>query len=206
MSSENQTAEQKIKEAATKVFLTKGFDGATTREIAQEAGMNLALVNYYFRSKEKLFSEIFEEMIHLFMEGMIEVFNRPMGLKEKICALIDHDFEMFKNHPDLVIFVFSEVHRNPERFFKLIQMGIMKQAFEKNSLLDQQFRQAVELGLIRPINPDNAVFLITSSMHMLFTGKELMMQMNGMDENQYEEFARQQKEITKDMILNYLFM
>ncbi|MFT3738270.1 MAG: TetR/AcrR family transcriptional regulator [Breznakibacter sp.] len=206
MAGDSQSTELKIKEAAVKVFLSKGFDGATTRAIAQEVGMNLALVNYYFRSKEKLFTAIFEEMIQLFMEGMVEVFNRPMGLKEKICALIDHDFEMFKNHPDLVIFVLSEVHRNPERFFKLIQVGAMKSVFEKNSLLDQQFRQAIDLGLIRPINPDNAVFMITSSMHMLFTGKKLIMQMNEMDESQYEEFANQQKEITKDMILRYLFV
>lgn len=134
--------------------------------------MNLALVNYYFRSKEKLFAEIFEEMIALFMEGMMEVFNRPISLKEKIIAIIDHDFEMFKNHPDLVIFVISEVHRNPERFFNMIKMDSIESHF-REELIDQvkQFQQAINPGLIRPIDPNNAMHIIMSSMHTLFSSK-----------------------------------
>ena len=49
------STEEKIKEAAKRVFLGKGFSGCTSREIAKEAGMNVALVNYYFRSKNQLF-------------------------------------------------------------------------------------------------------------------------------------------------------
>ena len=77
------TTEEKIRQAATKVFLEKGFDGTTTRDIAAEAGINLALLNYYFRSKQKLFDSVFEEMIQLFFEGVGTVLSQPMPLKGK---------------------------------------------------------------------------------------------------------------------------
>ena len=54
-----QNTELKIKEAAKKVFLERGFDGAKLRHIAEEAGTTMAMVNYYFRSKEQLFQSIF---------------------------------------------------------------------------------------------------------------------------------------------------
>lgn len=55
------STEEKIKEAARKLFTQKGFAATRTREIAEEAGINLALLNYYFRSKQKLFDLIMEE-------------------------------------------------------------------------------------------------------------------------------------------------
>lgn len=204
--SDQVSTEIKIREAATKVFLNKGFDGATTRAIAQEAGMNLALVNYYFRSKEKLFTEIFEEMIRMFLEGMISVFNQPMSLKEKISHLIEHDFEMFKNHPDLVIFVISEVHRNPERFFKMVQLSPIKHLMDDNSIMHKQFQEAIDKGLVRSLNIDNAIFLIMSSMQTVFSTKYFLMHLKDMNEEDFKEFSIQQKEITKEMVLNYLFL
>jgi len=201
MSLPNPTSEIKIKEAATKVFLLKGFDGATTREIARESGLNLALVNYYFRSKEKLFREIFEEMLRLFFQGMTEIFNKPLTLREKINALIDHDYEMFRNNPHLSIFVVSEVHRNPERFFSMIEL----RSIIDIKFFEEQFQKAIDECIIRQIKAENALMLITSSMQNLFSNKVLIMHLNNMSEEQYDEFVTMQKNITKEMIINYLF-
>jgi len=51
----DESTEEKIKEAARIVFTQKGYASAKVRDIAKEADINLSLVNYYFRSKEKLF-------------------------------------------------------------------------------------------------------------------------------------------------------
>jgi AcrR family transcriptional regulator len=205
MTTEHTSTELKIKEAATRVFVIKGFDGATTRAIASEAGMNLALVNYYFRSKEKLFTEIFEDMFRLLMEGMLEVFHRELSLKEKIVALIEHDFELFKNHPDLVIFVISEVHRNPERFFRMVEKKHLQEVFSRNSFIHKQLQEAVDQKIIRQINPSNAVFTIMSSMHTIFSTKTLLMNLNDMSEEEFKSFSESQKEISKTMIIKFLF-
>lgn len=205
MLTEHTPAENKIKVAATKVFLSKGFDGTTTRAIANEAGMNLALVNYYFRSKEKLFAEVFEDMLKLFMEGMLEVFYRPLSLKEKIIALIEHDFELFKNNPDLVIFVISEVHRNPQRFFRMVEVNKVQLIFGKKSYIHLQLQEAVDMNIINPINPSNAMFTVMSSMHTIFSTKALLMHLDDMSEEEFEVFSKTQMEITKSMVINYLF-
>lgn len=205
METEHTPAEIKFKEAATKIFLSKGFDGATTRVIAQEAGMNLALMNYYFRSKEKLFVEVFEDMLKLFMEGMIDVFNRPLSLKEKIIALIEHDFELFKNNPDLVIFVISEIHRNPERFFRLVEIKQLQKVFGENSFIHKQLQEAIDMKIINPVNPSNAMFAIMSSMHTIFSTKTLIMNLDDMSEEDFAAFSRAQMEMTRDMVIKYLF-
>jgi TetR/AcrR family transcriptional regulator len=205
ITTEPTATESKIKEAATRVFLTKGFDGTTTRAIATEAGMNLALVNYYFRSKEKLFTEIFEDMFRLMMEGMLEVFHRPLSLREKIVALIDHDFELFKKHPDLVIFVLSEVHRNPERFFSMIKLKHFQEVFSRNSFIHKELQEASNQKIIRPINPSNAVFTIMSSMHTIFSTKILLKHLDDMSEEEFESFSEAHKEISKNMLIKYLF-
>ncbi len=61
----NASTEEKIKEAARRVFTQKGYAATRTRDIAEESGLNLALINYYFRSKEKLFDIIMLEHLQI---------------------------------------------------------------------------------------------------------------------------------------------
>ena len=68
------TTEEKIKSAARTVFHTKGFAATKTRDIAKEAGINLALLNYYFRSKEKLFQIIMMDSIHSLFQSILPIF------------------------------------------------------------------------------------------------------------------------------------
>ncbi len=196
------SAEDKIKEAAIKVFLEKGFDGTTIRDIAKEAGLNSALMNYYFRSKEKLFSSVFEEMLQLFFKGLLEVFNRPISLKEKISAVIDHDFEMFKTNPDLANFIINELHRNPDRFFSVI-------SFDKvlvHSVFAQQLKAAVDNEEIKEIKIEHILLLIKSNIQFIFQGKVMTCKIWNMNDTQFEEFAENHKVIIKEMIIQYLFV
>ncbi|NLF41970.1 MAG: helix-turn-helix transcriptional regulator [Bacteroidales bacterium] len=59
----NKNTERKIFDAATELFLEKGVDRTSVREIAAKANINLALMNYYFRSKENLFETVFSVLI-----------------------------------------------------------------------------------------------------------------------------------------------
>src|SRR5271154_299968 len=83
------TAEEKIKEAARNVFTRKGFAATRTRDIAEEAGINLALLNYYFRSKEKLFEIVMLENFGQFLNGVQTLLNqKESSLEEKIDAIV----------------------------------------------------------------------------------------------------------------------
>ena len=80
--------EQKILEAAKRIFHQKGFEGARMQEIANEAGINKALLHYYFRSKEKLFEAVFQDAFSQLMGQAREIFFSEKPLKEKITAFL----------------------------------------------------------------------------------------------------------------------
>ena len=107
----NQNAEEKIKQAALRVFIQKGSANCSSREIAREAGMNVALVNYYFRSKSKLFALIFETVMQDFLKSMVQVFSSDLPIREKIKILIEREFEFLGQHPDIPNFVLNELAR-----------------------------------------------------------------------------------------------
>src|ERR1700760_2137664 len=84
------SAEEKIKEAARKLFTQKGFAATRTRDIADEAGINLALLNYYFRSKQKLFDIIMMENFRQFLEGMsVNFLDEKLTLEQRIEKIVN---------------------------------------------------------------------------------------------------------------------
>lgn len=116
------TAEQKIKEAAIKVFQKKGFAATRTRDIAQEAGLNLALINYYYRSKQNLFDLIMEEKLITFFKNFIPVILAvDVSLEEKIKLVSQNYINLLLENPDLPIFVLNAIHNDPGHFSKIVQ-------------------------------------------------------------------------------------
>jgi AcrR family transcriptional regulator len=96
------STEEKIKEAAKKVFTQKGYFATRTRDIAEEAGLNLALLNYYFRSKEKLFEIVMLEKVQKFFGVLLPVLNNPATtLEEKIESIPDKYIDLILENPDL---------------------------------------------------------------------------------------------------------
>lgn len=196
------STEEKIKEAARRIFLKKGFEGATIRDISQEAGLNCALMNYYFRSKEKLFASVFEEMLHLFFQGMITVLNKPISLKEKIIELIEHDFQTFKRNPSLCIFVLNELHRDPDQLINIIQTAKTQAVL----LFELQLKEAIDQGFVRPVNIQHVLSLLLSNTQFIFLGKAITMSTWQMDEEAFDTYAEDHKQFVTQMIINFLFI
>jgi AcrR family transcriptional regulator len=130
----DQTTEEKIKIAARKLFTRKGFAAVKTRDIAEEAGINLALLNYYFRSKEKLFKLIMEESFLQFVKGIAEQFNdENTNIDEKIEKLVESYIDLFSQYPDLPLFILSELREHPDAFSSRLDAvtGISRSVFVK---------------------------------------------------------------------------
>ncbi|SOD79858.1 transcriptional regulator, TetR family [Spirosoma fluviale] len=197
----SKSTELRIREAAERVFLEKGFDGATSRDIAEAAGINIALTNYYFRSKEKLFMQIFEDLVQLFFTGMVEIMNKPISLRDKIAELIEHDFQLLKSNPNLSNFIMNEVHRNPDRMASCI--GVMKEIH--HSMFEQQLQQEIKLGNVRPIKALHVMPMAFANIQFLFIGKQMHMKMWHMDEAGFNEFINEHKQIVIEMVTSYLF-
>ena len=78
------STEDAILQVARKVFTQKGLSGARMQDIADEAGVNKALLHYYFQSKEKLFALIFDQEFEKFFSSLAVIISSDLGLFEKI--------------------------------------------------------------------------------------------------------------------------
>jgi AcrR family transcriptional regulator len=132
------SSEERIKVAAKKVFTRKGYAATRTRDIADEAGMNLALLNYYYRSKEKLFHQVMEEKMQLLLSVITPIIiNTESSLEEKVENLASEYLDMLLANPDLPLFVLSEIRQHPEKFKKKLKL----EKLIRNSALIVQLRQ-----------------------------------------------------------------
>lgn len=118
------STQEKIKEAARQVFTRKGYAATRTRDIAEEAGINLALLNYYFRSKERLFHEIMLEKMQQLFGHIVPVLLTPgTTLEHKVEQLVALYMEMLTANPDLPLFVLSEIRNHPDQFASTFKVG-----------------------------------------------------------------------------------
>jgi AcrR family transcriptional regulator len=147
---DNPSTEEKIKIAARIVFHKKGYAGTRTRDIAEEAGINLASLNYYFRTKEKLFDIIIMETMEGFFRSIKLVFNNEATtLEEKIEVLVNSYIDLLIANPDVPIFILSELRTNPA---KLVSKIGAKEVIMKSSFI-RQYGEKVATGEILLTNP-----------------------------------------------------
>jgi AcrR family transcriptional regulator len=117
------TTEEKIRQAARTLFTRKGYAATRTRDIAEEAHINLALLNYYFRSKEKLFAEIMLEKVQQLFGVLVPVLNdASTGLEDKIARIVTLYTRMISENPDLPIFVLNEIKGRPAGIKKVLPL------------------------------------------------------------------------------------
>src|SRR5690606_40702738 len=108
------STEEKIFEAAFKVFQSKGFTGARMQEIADEAGINKAMLHYFFRSKEKLFEAVFMKAFGKLAPQINEIFNSDDDLFEKIRKFTASYITFVIEYPFLPQFIIQEMNNNPD--------------------------------------------------------------------------------------------
>lgn len=120
------STEEKILVAARKVFTKKGYAATRTRDIAEESGINLALLNYYFKSKELLFEAVMiEKIAMLFGQLMPVLLETELSLNKKIELLVDRYIDMLLENPDLPVFVMSELRNHPDRFLEKMPVDVI---------------------------------------------------------------------------------
>lgn len=138
------STEARILAAARNVFTRKGYAAARTRDIAEEAGINLALLNYYFRSKEKLFEQVMLENIQQFVKGIREALDdESTSLQEKTAWFARNYTAMLLKNPDLPLFIISELRQHPD---KLVQRFGISEFFPRSVYFRQVKEYLAERG------------------------------------------------------------
>lgn len=121
MTENDKQTEEKIFEAATDVFVEKGMDGARMQDIATHAGINKALLHYYFRTKDQLFNAVFEMIARKIFKKFAPVFDETLTLEEKIRFFFREHIAFLQANPRLPGFLLNEVNRNPDRIKKILK-------------------------------------------------------------------------------------
>lgn len=196
------STEEKILKAATAIFISKGFEGCTTREIAKQSGINIALINYYFCSKKELFKQVFKSVMKEFSASMTEVFRMELSLESKFRLFIEKEYEFLTAHPDIPRFVISELARDAK--FDVDPSKVMK-SIEETGLF-RELREAQEAGFIRKMSFANLMILIISNCQYPFIGKPMMMHLNQMQEEDFKEVMILHKQYVTEMLVDYLFI
>ena len=175
------TTEEKIKQAALKLFTKKGFAATRTRDISEEAGINLALLNYYFRSKEKLFELLMTEILQNFFKGITQIFNEERtSVEEKIKIFVSSYTALLKRQPDLPLFVFHELRMNPDKLAS--KMGV-NSVF--HSFFFKQLEQDMKLGKIAAIHPLHYVINMIAMCVFPFIASPLLKHLAKMDDKKF---------------------
>ena len=185
------STEEKIKQAAKEIFQQKGFAGAKTRDIAERAGINLALLNYYFRSKEKLFGLVMEDSVQeLFLIIRTEVFDSESSLMEKIVKIVNTYFDVLKTNANLPLFILGEIQANPDTFAERLNLP---NDFLVNTALYQQVKAQLKIAGIEHINPLHILINVLSLTIFPFIASPMIRTLSNFPDNSFDLFIEERR-------------
>ncbi|PKP20853.1 MAG: TetR/AcrR family transcriptional regulator [Bacteroidetes bacterium HGW-Bacteroidetes-21] len=193
----DQQIEVTILNAARKVFVQKGYDGARMQEIADEAGINKALLHYYFRNKEKLFLAIFVEALESFIPKIGEILQDNSSLFEKIEKITEVYINMLKLNPYVPMFILHELQNHPEFFIDILQN---KGGIRPMKVMEQ-LQKEVNEGKIRPVDFRQVFVSVISMCIFPFAAKPLLLGMLfNNDEAAWDIFLEERKKFIPQLI------
>ena len=198
MPDEEKLTEDRIFEAATDVFLDKGMDGARMQDIATLAGINKALLHYYFRTKDQLFNAVFEMIAKEVFKKFAPVFDANLTLEEKIRFFFKEHIGFLQSNPRLPGFILNEVRRNPARIKKLLR----NVDFEKlwATFYEQHKKELQKYNLSEAAMPQ-VIISIASISVFPFAARgiiEGILDKTGID---FEDFIEERKEFAADFVI-----
>ena len=161
MKNEETNTGQAILKAAEELFLEQGFEQTTTKQIAQRAGCNQALLHYYYRTKDNLFVQIFEEKAKFIATHFLDINLTAQTLEERISQMVELHFELFRKNPRLVPFLLKEVLSDPVRVAPILDKikQYMVKIFAK---IDEALHEEIEKGAARPVSTLNVILTLVS--------------------------------------------
>lgn len=198
----------RILDAARQAFLRHGTSGARMQEIADEAGVNKALLHYYFGSKEQLAEAVFQRSASQLVPPVLEVLLSNAPIPEKVRRVVTIYLTVLPRAPELPPYILSEMHFHPERMERLVASltGGRVQDFSDRlfEVLGPQIDEAVAAGTMRPISPHQFVVNIISLCVFPFAARPLLTLLLGGEDRVFDEFIEERSEVLTGFILGAL--
>lgn len=195
--SNDQETEVRILDAAREVFLRRGTAGARMAEIAEEAGVNQALLHYYFRSKAGLAEAVFQRAARELFPPVLRTLASEAPLEEKVREVVRIELDTLQRNPFLPGYVLSELNHHPERVGQFVESmagvqidTIAPRVFDH---LAAQIDEAVAAGELRPIAAEQFVINLLSLCIFPFAARPLLVAVMGMDDEGFGAMIERRK-------------
>lgn len=196
----DEKTEDHILIAAEKVFQRKGMDGARMQEIANEAGINKAMLHYYYRSKRFLFEAVFSKAFSIIAPEINRVVNDDTDLFEKIKNFTHSYIDFIQRHPYLPNFIIQELNRDSE-FINVLQS---RKGFPDFRNFQAQVEKEVRDGKIRPIKADQLFIHLLSLNIFPFLAAPLIKGFLRINDKAYKDLMEERKQEVTNIIINYI--
>ena len=185
--------EERIIEAAKTVFIRKGFDGASMEDIAAEAKITRPSLNYYFRTKEKLFSATFKDVISSFLPRVENVALGKKPVFKRIEGIVEIYTEMLFKNPGILVFMVNESHRNPDLYFEILRSMPEFPAMGKR--IGDEIKRNMSEGKLREMPLEYFATTFFGLLFFPFLGKNILTGIffNG-DEARFDKFIQNRRQ------------
>lgn len=200
--------ERKILDAARTVFVRRGTAGARMQEIAEEAGVNQALLHYYFRSKDGLAIAVFRETAGRLIPSALGVLGSDDPLEQKVERFVHLYIDTVRQNPFIPGYIIAELHHHPERLTALVaQFAGAPASGARPPFLQRlaaQIAERVDAGTMRPIKPEDLLVNLLALCVFPFLARPLLDTVVGMDEEAFARFLDARRAELPRFILNAL--
>jgi TetR/AcrR family transcriptional regulator len=199
--------EKRILEAARSVFVRHGTAGARMQEIAAVAGVNQALLHYYFRSKERLAEAVFREAAGRLVPAVVSLLGSNATLEQKVESFVHLYIDTVRTQPYLPGYVLAELHHQPERLTALREISRELPPHEGERLMERlsaDLELAVCEGRIRPMSPLQLIVNVAALCVFPFAARPMLDAAFAMNDERFERFLDERRAELPSFILRAL--
>ena len=189
----------RILEVSRKLFVEKGYTGTSIRDIAAEAEVNVAMVNYYFKSKHDLFEIIFDESANIMLNKIFAIIHSDLPFYELLNTWISSYYDMLMQYPQIPIFVLNEVHQHPEHLLELVYKRNPPIVIER---LRKRIQKEIKEGTIKDVPVMNLMLSILSLCIFPFLLGGMLTQVSGEKPEEYYGILENHKKFVIQFITN----
>lgn len=186
-------AEEGIFQAAIREFAKCGKKGARLQAIADAAGVNKALVHYYFRNKDHLYEEVFDYIYKDYLTSLYEAFRQADSFEELLRTGIERAIDFAENNEGLPVLMFNELGLKDEKIKQKYDFLIQKFGDTPFGVFSRKMREAIEAGEIQPLDPLQTFISLIGACRQIFVALPLYSTMEPDLANNRKKYIEERK-------------
>lgn len=199
MCSQDNLTEDRILQAAIHVFEKKGFTGSRMQEIADRAGINKAMLHYYYRNKERLFNAVFDKLASKMFEKIFSCFDNDLSFKHKIELFYQEHISFLQENPMLPAFVLHEINQNPKRLANILNKSGFKRVQKK---VMKEMDKEMNSGTLLKMEPIQLVVNVLALSIFPFAARGLLEIILNQQNIDWTHFINERKTLCPEFIIN----